>query len=200
MMGCYEAEEMDEEGNVLPNFRQINPLDQLLFELMPLQAVLYLQVRDLLEMRHEYVHKKNLEQLFLSTAMHLIFLKKPETVQQNIIYCAENMLTEDKVQADNMLDRMLVQAYLWYPEFDKEADICGGMVGVVVMFNVKHQESNTITPEKCIVPVHLLTRGFNARHQYEAKSGAQQARTVLVEQLYCPKECTSLLTCNIVTS
>jgi len=110
------------------------------------------------------------------------------------------MLTEDKVQADNMLDRMLVQAFLWYPEFDKEADICGGMVGVVVMFNVKHQESNTITPEKCIVPVHLLTRGFNARHQYEAKSGAQQARTVLVEQLYCPKECASLLTCNIVTS
>ena len=98
------------------------------------------------------------------------------------------MLTEDKVQADNMLDRMLVQAFLWYPEFDKEADICGGMVGVVVMFNVNHQESNTITPEKCIVPVHLLTRGFNARHQYEAKSGAQQARTVLVEQLYCPKE------------
>ena len=46
------------------------------------------------------------------------------------------MLTEDKVQADNMLDRMLVQAFLWYPEFDKEADICGGMVGVVVMFNV----------------------------------------------------------------
>ena len=72
------------------------------------------------------------------------------------------MLTEDKVQADNMLDRMLVQAFLWYPEFDKEADICGGMVGVVVMFNVNHQESNTITPEKCIVPVHLLTRGFNA--------------------------------------
>ena len=106
------------------------------------------------------------------------------------------MLTEDKVQADNMLDRMLVQAFLWYPEFDKEADICGGMVGVVVMFNVNHQESNTITPEKCIVPVHLLTRGFNARHQYEAKSGAQQARTVLVEQLYCPKECTSLLTCS----
>jgi hypothetical protein len=27
---------------------------------------------------------------------------------------------------------------------------------------LRHADAITITPEKCIVPVHLLTRGFNA--------------------------------------
>ena len=37
-----------------------------------------------LEMGHEFVNKENLRKLFHSTAMHLIFTKTPETVQQNI--------------------------------------------------------------------------------------------------------------------
>ena len=46
------------------------------------------------------------------------------------------------------------------------------------MFHVHQQESNVAIPGKCLVPVHFLTRGFNAKHQYEARSVSHQARTV----------------------
>ena len=56
-----------------------------------------------------------------------------------------------------MLKRMIVQASLWYPECDKEADICYPMRGVMVLFPVRvqkkqmeNQPAKTCTL-KCIV-------------------------------------------------
>jgi hypothetical protein len=106
----YEALEIDTNGMPLEGFRTINPVDQLLNELVPLQATLHFEVADLLKMQHGNVNTANLRGLFHSTAMHMLFLKKPEQVKQNILYGAEDMPVEDILQADEMLHRMMVKA------------------------------------------------------------------------------------------
>ena len=105
-----------------------------------------------------------------------------------------------------MLKRMIVQASLWYPECDKEADICYPMRGVMVLFPVRvrkkqmeNQPAKTCTL-KCIVPVHLITRGYEAMHRFEAASSANSVRKIQVNYLHSNHDvfCDSTLLCNVV--